>query len=106
LPGITTADFENNSAGFMAAIDALGPNNTGEIAGTGSIVSTPEPSTWAMARPEQIARNPKSYIGQYLKPVPGAEGEGRATGGGVKRHSAWRTRTFRIYNRSFAGGLT
>jgi hypothetical protein len=48
LAGITTADFENNSAGFMAAIDALGPNNTGEIAGTGSIVSTPEPSTWAM----------------------------------------------------------
>jgi hypothetical protein len=48
IAGITTADFVNNSAGFMAAIDALGPAGTGEIAGTGSIVSTPEPSTWAM----------------------------------------------------------
>jgi hypothetical protein len=59
----------------------------------------------AQGAPEQIARNPKSY-----RPIPqagaGAEGEGRAPGGGVKRHSAWRTRTFRIYNRSFAGGLT
>jgi hypothetical protein len=45
---ITTSDFVNNVAGFMAAVDALGPKGTGEIAGTGSIVSTPEPSTWAM----------------------------------------------------------
>jgi hypothetical protein len=48
IAGITTADFVNNSAGFKAAIDALGPKGTGEIAGTGSVVSTPEPSTWAM----------------------------------------------------------
>ena len=48
LSGVTTADFINNSAGFMGAIDALGPAGTGEIAGTGSVVSTPEPSTWAM----------------------------------------------------------
>lgn len=48
LSGVTTADFINNSAGFMGAIDALGPAGTGEIAGTGSVVSTPEPATWAM----------------------------------------------------------
>ena len=47
LAGITTADFENNSAGFMAAVDVLGPNGTGEVAGTGTI-TVPEPSTWAM----------------------------------------------------------
>ena len=48
IAGITTADFVNNSAGFMAAIDALGPAGTGEIAGTGTVMSTPEPSTWVM----------------------------------------------------------
>jgi hypothetical protein len=48
IAGITTADFVNNSAGFMAAIDALGPAGTGEIAGTGTLSSVPEPSTWAM----------------------------------------------------------
>ena len=48
LSGLTTADFMNNSAGFMAAVDILGPGTTGEVAGTGSVVSTPEPSTWAM----------------------------------------------------------
>ena len=48
LSGITTADFVANSAGFMGAIDALGPSGTGEIAGTGTISSVPEPSTWAM----------------------------------------------------------
>jgi hypothetical protein len=48
IAGITTADFVNNAAGFMAAVDVLGPKGTGEVAGTGSVVSTPEPSTWAM----------------------------------------------------------
>ena len=52
LAGITTADFRNNSDGFMGAIDALGPAGTGEIAGMGTSVTTfgsvPEPSTWAM----------------------------------------------------------
>jgi PEP-CTERM motif len=48
LAGITTADFKSNSAGFMGAIDALGPNGTGEIAGAGTIATIPEPSTWAM----------------------------------------------------------
>jgi PEP-CTERM motif len=51
LAGITTADFINNSAGFMGAIDALWPGTnggTGEIAGTGTITGVPEPSTWAM----------------------------------------------------------
>ena len=41
LAGVTTSDFVNNDAGFMGAIDALGPAGTGEIAGTGSVVSTP-----------------------------------------------------------------
>ncbi len=45
---ITTTDFMNNSAGFMAAVDVLGPNMTGEVAGTGTLSSVPEPSTWAM----------------------------------------------------------
>jgi len=48
IAGITTADFVDNSAGFMAAIDALGPAGTGEIAGTGTLSAVPEPSTWAM----------------------------------------------------------
>jgi PEP-CTERM motif len=48
LAGITTADFLSNSAGFMGAIDALGPAGTGEIAGAGTLSSVPEPSTWAM----------------------------------------------------------
>jgi hypothetical protein len=49
LAGITTADFVNNSDGFMGAIDALGPGSTGEIAGMGTTFgSVPEPSTWAM----------------------------------------------------------
>jgi excinuclease ABC subunit A len=40
----------------------------------------------AQGTPEQIARNPKSYTGQYLK--PGWRGRGRAaTGGGV---ASWR----------------
>jgi hypothetical protein len=46
----------------------------------------------AHGTPEQIARNPKSLIGQYLKPAPAAErGENAGKRGGVKRHSAWRT---------------
>jgi hypothetical protein len=48
IAGITTADFVNNAAGFKAAVDVLGPNGTGEVAGTGSVVPIPEPSTWAM----------------------------------------------------------
>jgi hypothetical protein len=34
--------------GFKAAIDALGPLGTGEIAGTGLSSAVPQPSTWAM----------------------------------------------------------
>jgi PEP-CTERM motif len=48
LSGLTTADFINNTAGFMAAVDVLGPNGTGEVAGTGTFSTVPEPSTWAM----------------------------------------------------------
>jgi hypothetical protein len=48
IAGITTADFLNNSAGFMAAVDVLGPKGTGEVAGTGTLSAVPEPSTWAM----------------------------------------------------------
>src|ERR1700734_3260408 len=52
LAGITTGDFLANSKGFMGAIDALGPGDTGgtgEIAGAGSFgPPVPEPSTWAM----------------------------------------------------------
>ena len=38
----------------------------------------------AEGTPEQIARNPKSYTGQYLKPVLAREGEERPQGGGVE----------------------
>jgi excinuclease ABC subunit A len=31
----------------------------------------------AQGTPEQIARNPKSYTGQYLKPVLARKGKGR-----------------------------
>ena len=48
LAGLTTADFVNNSAGFMAAVDINGPGSTGEVAGTGTLSGVPEPSTWAM----------------------------------------------------------
>jgi hypothetical protein len=47
IAGITTADFVNNGAGFMAAVDVLGPAGTGEVAGTG-MIAVPEPSSWAM----------------------------------------------------------
>jgi PEP-CTERM motif len=37
-----------NSKGFIAVADVLGNVGTGEAGGTGTIVGTPEPSTWAM----------------------------------------------------------
>ena len=48
LAGLTTADFINNSEGFMAAVDINGSAGTGEVAGTGTLSAIPEPSTWAM----------------------------------------------------------
>ena len=35
----------------------------------------------AVGTPEEIARNPKSYTGQYLEAGAGAEGKGPAGGG-------------------------
>ena len=37
----------------------------------------------AEGTPEQIARNPKSYTGQYLKPVLARKAKGGRTRGGV-----------------------
>jgi len=52
ITGLTTADFIANSQGFFAAADILAPKPggmTGEVGGnTSTLVSTPEPSTWAM----------------------------------------------------------
>jgi hypothetical protein len=49
IAGISTSDFVANSKGFIAVADVLGNVGTGEIGGkTGTIVGTPEPSTWAM----------------------------------------------------------
>ena len=39
----------------------------------------------AQGTPEQIARNPKSYTGQYLKPVLARKGKGGRRGGGVEQ---------------------
>jgi hypothetical protein len=48
IAGITTADFVNNAAGFMAAVDVKGSAGTGQVAGTGTVTVIPEPSSWAM----------------------------------------------------------
>jgi hypothetical protein len=49
IAGISTSDFVANSKGFIAVADVLGNVGTGDIGGkTGTIVATPEPSTWAM----------------------------------------------------------
>jgi hypothetical protein len=49
IAGISTSDFVANSKGFIAVADVLGNVGTGEVGGKiGTIVGTPEPSTWAM----------------------------------------------------------
>jgi PEP-CTERM motif len=49
IAGISTSDFVANSAGFIAVADLRGNVGTGDVGGaTGTIVGTPEPSTWAM----------------------------------------------------------
>src|SRR4029077_12177863 len=49
ISGISTSDFVANSNGFIAVADVLGNVGTGDVGGkTGTIVRTPEPSTWAM----------------------------------------------------------
>ncbi len=49
IAGVTVANFVVNSDGFYAVADALGNKGTGDIGGKiGTIVGTPEPSTWAM----------------------------------------------------------
>jgi hypothetical protein len=52
ITGLTTSNFVVNTAGFFAAADILAPlprGQTGEVGGnTSTLVSTPEPSTWAM----------------------------------------------------------
>ena len=49
IAGISTSDFVANSKGFIAVADVFGNAGTGEIGGKmGTIVGTPEPSTWAM----------------------------------------------------------
>jgi hypothetical protein len=49
VSGISVSDFVANSKGYFAVADALGNINTGDIGGKiGTIVGTPEPSTWAM----------------------------------------------------------
>jgi hypothetical protein len=48
ISGVSVSDFVVNSKGFIAVADVLGNVGTGEAGGTGTIVGTPEPSTWAM----------------------------------------------------------
>jgi hypothetical protein len=48
IAGVSVSDFVENSQGFIAVADVLGNQGTGEAGGTGTIVGTPEPSTWAM----------------------------------------------------------
>jgi hypothetical protein len=49
IAGISVSDFVVNSKGFFAVADVLGNVGTGDVGGkTGTIVGTPEPSTWAM----------------------------------------------------------
>jgi hypothetical protein len=49
VAGISVSDFVVNSNGYFAVVDALGNRGTGEIGGKiGTVVGTPEPSTWAM----------------------------------------------------------
>ena len=45
----------------------------------------------AQGTPEQIARNPKSYTGAYLKPVLARKGTKRGKRGGVATGCVWRT---------------
>jgi hypothetical protein len=47
VTGLTTVDFLNNSAGFVATVDILGTNGTGNIGGS-LVTGVPEPGTWAM----------------------------------------------------------
>jgi hypothetical protein len=51
IDDVTVADFTQNDAGYFAAADfgVLGGDFTGEAGGkVGTIVGTPEPSTWAL----------------------------------------------------------
>jgi PEP-CTERM motif len=49
IAGVSVSDFEANTKGFFAVADVLGSKGTGEVGGNmGTIVGTPEPSTWAM----------------------------------------------------------
>jgi PEP-CTERM motif len=49
ISGISVSDFVVNSDGYFAVADALGNVGTGDIGGKiGTVVGTPEPSTWAM----------------------------------------------------------
>ena len=49
IAGISISDFVANSDGFIAVADVLGNKGTGDVGGKiGTIVGTPEPSTWAM----------------------------------------------------------
>jgi hypothetical protein len=49
IAGVSVSDFVVNSKGFFAVADVLGSRGTGEAGGNeGTIVGTPEPSTWAM----------------------------------------------------------
>ena len=49
ISAISVSDFVVNSDGYFAVADALGNVGTGDIGGKiGTVVATPEPSTWAM----------------------------------------------------------
>jgi hypothetical protein len=49
ITGVSVSDFVANSKGFFAVADVLGSRGTGEAGGNmGTVVGTPEPSTWAM----------------------------------------------------------
>ena len=49
VSGISVSNFVVNSNGYYAVADALGNVGTGDIGGKiGTVVGTPEPSTWAM----------------------------------------------------------
>jgi hypothetical protein len=49
IAGVSVSDFVANSKGFIAVADVLGSKGTGDAGGNmGTVVGTPEPSTWAM----------------------------------------------------------
>jgi hypothetical protein len=49
ISGVSVSNFVANANGFIAVADVLGSKSTGEVGGNmGTIVGTPEPSTWAM----------------------------------------------------------